>query len=374
LVITFSGKGEQIMKEEAYQKLAKVLDTLPNGFPATDTGLEIKLLKKIFRPEDAELFCDLRLDFETAQQISERTGRPLEGLESHLLEMQKRGQIFGIDFGGVHVFKMMPWAFGIYEFQLPHLDREMAALCEEFMGAHYVPQFLKTKLPLMHIVPVEKKIPAIQQAMPYEQVSRIIESSLSFAVCDCICKKQKHLLRHGCNKPLEVCMAFAPVPELFTNIDHYRVLSKEEALDILAKAEAAGLVHMTWNIQGGHYFICNCCGCCCPNLEAINKLGSRVSEAVNSSYFALINLDECNACGVCKDERCPVNAIEQAEGSYSIIAEKCIGCGLCATTCPVDAISLVRKKAEDLVAPPANELEWYLQRADLRGVDISKYK
>ena len=86
------------MNASVYQNLAKVLDTLPNGFPATDSGVEIRLLKRIFRPQDAELFCDLRLDFETAQQISERTGRTLEGLEEHLTEMQKRGQIFGIDF------------------------------------------------------------------------------------------------------------------------------------------------------------------------------------------------------------------------------------------------------------------------------------
>ena len=55
------------MTEEVYGKLAKVLDTLPNGFPRTESGVEIKLLKKIFQPEQAELFCDLRLAFETAE-------------------------------------------------------------------------------------------------------------------------------------------------------------------------------------------------------------------------------------------------------------------------------------------------------------------
>ena len=79
------------MSKAIYQKLANVLDTLPNGFPATDSGVEIRLLKKIFRPRDAALFCDLRLAFETAQQIAERTGRPLEGLEDHLTEMRQRG-------------------------------------------------------------------------------------------------------------------------------------------------------------------------------------------------------------------------------------------------------------------------------------------
>ncbi len=63
------------MSDEIYRKLAKVLDTLPNGFPAREDQLELKLLKRIFEPEQAELFCDLRLAFESAQQIAERTGR-----------------------------------------------------------------------------------------------------------------------------------------------------------------------------------------------------------------------------------------------------------------------------------------------------------
>ena len=130
------------MTEEIYLKLAKVLDTLPNGFPTTESGVEIKLLKKIFRPEDIDLFCDLKLSFETAEQIAERTGRSIDGLEDHLLEMWQRGQLFGTNLGGIMVFKMVPWAFGIYEFQLPHIDREMATMCDEYMKV-FGKQFFK---------------------------------------------------------------------------------------------------------------------------------------------------------------------------------------------------------------------------------------
>ena len=57
--------------DDIYRRLAGVLDTLPNGFPATDNGVEIDLLKKIFTPEQADLFCDLRLEFETAAAVAE---------------------------------------------------------------------------------------------------------------------------------------------------------------------------------------------------------------------------------------------------------------------------------------------------------------
>ncbi len=78
------------MVDEVYQRLAQVLDTLPNGFPATDSGVEIKLLKKIFSPEQAELFCDMRLTYEIAEKVAERTGRPLEGLADKLFSMWER--------------------------------------------------------------------------------------------------------------------------------------------------------------------------------------------------------------------------------------------------------------------------------------------
>ena len=54
--------------------------------------------------------------------------------------------------------------------------------------------------------------------------------------------------------------------------------------------------------------------------------------------------------------------------------ERCIGCGLCVTTCPSEAVSLVRKAPEDIVPPPRDEMEWHETRARLRGVDISRYK
>ena len=201
------------MSDEVYHKLAKVLDTLPNGFPAAESGIEIKMLKKIFRPEEADLFCDLRLTFETAEQIAERTGRPLEGLEEMLTIMWKRGQLFGVGLG-IKVFKMVPWAFGIYEFQLPHMDRELAEMCEEYMEV-YGQQFFENKPQLMQVIPIEREISAMQEALPYEKVSPIIENGESFLLMECICKKEQGLLDNRCESPLEVCLGIAPVPGVF---------------------------------------------------------------------------------------------------------------------------------------------------------------
>ncbi len=358
------------MQSNVYEKLADVLDTLPNGFPRTDSGIELRILERIFRPEDAELFCDLRLHFETADQIAKRTGRPLEGLEAHLIEMGKRGQIFDVDLGGVHIFRMLPWVFGIYEFQLHRLDRELAEMCETYNQV-FGRQFFQTKPQLMQVVPIEKEIEGTHEALPFERVSTIIENGKSFMVQDCICKKERGIMDHPCTRPLEVCMAIAPVEGVFDKNEHGRKLTKQEAYALLEECEKQALVHLTWNVQNGHYFICNCCGCCCGVLRSAGAWGA--SSIVRSSFYAQIDPDACVACGVCAEERCQVNAIEEGDSAYRVIREKCIGCGLCVTTCPSDAIRLVRKPAAEIEPAPKDEMEWYITRSKARGRDIQRF-
>ena len=360
-----------MMSGDVYHRLARVLDTLPNGFPATDSGIEIKLLKKIFRSKDAELFCDLRLNWETAQQIAERTGRSLEGLEDHLNEMHGRGQIWGVDVAGVKIFKMLPWVFGIYEFQVHHMDRELAEMWEEYAPEFGEP-FFKNKPQLMQVIPIEGEIRATHEALSYQKVSSIIESGKSFMVQDCICKKEQGLIDNPCDRPLEVCMGIAPIEGVFDNIKNGRKLSKQDAYDLIQKCEEDALVHLTWNVENGHFFICNCCGCCCGILRSMNEWG--ITDAVNSFYLAEIDPEVCAACGTCADERCQVNAIEDSGDAYRVIKEKCIGCGLCISNCPSDAIQLVRKPPEKIVTPPKDEMDWYEKRGNHRGVDFSAYK
>ena len=359
------------MGDEIYHRLAKILDTLPNGFPSTESGVEIAILKKVFSKENAELFCDLRLSFETAEQIAERTGRPFEGMEEALIDMWKLGQILGVDMGEVKIFKMMPWVFGIYELQSDRMDREFAEICEEYFDS-FGRQFFMNKPQLMQVVPVEKEISAIQEALPYEKVSTIIRNGVSFGLGDCICKKKERLLGKSCDKPTEVCMGIAPVPGVFEKGHWGRPISKEEAEEVLKKAEDAGLVHMTINSETEHFYICNCCGCCCGVLRSVNEFG--ITDAVNSHFFAEIDHDKCVGCGLCADERCQVNAIEADDDFYRVIKKRCIGCGLCVSSCPEGAATLERKTGDELIAPPEDEKEWFERRGKNRGVDFSLYK
>ena len=361
------------MSDDVYRKLAKVLDTLPNGFPPTESGVEIKLLEKIFDPDQAELFCELRLAFESAEQIAERTGRPLEGLEEKLIAMTGRGQLWGIQLGETWLFKMMPWVFGIFEFQMPHMDRELAEMTEEY-HKDFGPEFFSKTPQMMQTLPIEEEISSEQQALPYEKVSSLIENGQSFLVNECVCKKEHDLVDHPCDRPLEVCLAIAPVEGVFDNPSHGRTITREEAYKLLAECEENGLVHMTGNTQSDRFYICNCCKCCCGVLRGINELGIPATSVVNSHYYAEIDAEECNSCGVCADERCQVGAIDETDDAYEIVREKCIGCGLCITTCPEEAIRLKRRPESEITDPPLDQEQWYKERAQVRGVDFSKYE
>ena len=159
------------MRDDIYRKLAKVLDTLPNGFPATESGLEIKLLEKIFTPEEADLFCDLRLKFETPIQVAERTGRPLEWLDEMLTRMwREKGQIQGVELGPTRVFKMLPWVIGIFEMQVDRMDEELAQLCNEYYE-HFGKQFFARGPRLMRTIPIEQDVTPSQQTLSYDRVS-----------------------------------------------------------------------------------------------------------------------------------------------------------------------------------------------------------
>ena len=359
------------MNDNVYYKLAKILDTHPSGFPATEDGLEITVLKEIFTPEQAALCCDLRLTSETVEEISTRTGRPEALLNEILPTMLERGQI-GIEQTEKGLaYKMVPWAVGIFEYQLPRLYPRLAELIYAY-NLVFTPQFINRKPHFLQVVPVEEEIPTAQTALPYERVSAIVENGLSFLINECVCKKTMNVMGRQCKHHLEVCLAISQEPNAFDEFPIGRKIDKAEAYDILKKAEDDALVHMVDNIESNHTYICNCCACCCGVLKSINVHG--LVDAVNTHYFAKIDPEVCESCGTCASERCQVGAIIQCDDNYQVLMEKCLGCGLCVQSCQTGAIQLVRKPDQDQTVPPKDLNRWFEQRGKNRDVDFTHIK
>lgn len=356
------------MAADVYQRLARKLDELPSGFPATESGVELKILQKIFTPEDAEMALKIRPVPETAEAIAERLGEPVSEMKTTLDNMAAKGQIGCFKMAGQQMYMLFPFVIGIYEFQLNRIDKELADLFEE-----YVPSLFRTvggyEPAFARVVPVNTTINADLQVHRYEDMRRVIEEAKSFRVQECICRKERALEGHPCEHTLENCLGFSNEENAFDNLPLQRgkIISKEDALKVLSDAEEEGLVHCTYNVEEGQVFVCNCCPCSCGILRGVKEHKAPYMLA-KSNFVAQIDQESCESCGVCKEERCPMDAIVEEEDVYSVQAERCIGCGVCAVSCPTEAISLIQRPEPDI--PPANLLDWRVKRAASRGIEI----
>jgi electron transport complex protein RnfB len=138
--------------DNTYKQLAEQLNALPNGFPPTDDGRELKLLAKLYTPEEAGLAAQLLPSLETVEEIAARTGRDTEELRQQLKAMSRRGLVETGRKDGVLGFKLLPFVVGIYEMQVGTMDVELARLFEDYF--QQFSQVLRVKPQVHRIIPV----------------------------------------------------------------------------------------------------------------------------------------------------------------------------------------------------------------------------
>jgi electron transport complex protein RnfB len=331
---------------EVYERLRERLDMFPQGFPKTKSGIELEILKKLFTPEEAEIMLFLRPYPELVAAVSERMGRGESKMADILYQMSKKGLILRGTIQEQTFYFMAPWMVGIWEFQLKNLNQDNILLYEKFFQEGMVPERSRTETAGFRVIPIERELKDTTQVQPFERVSEIIESSHRFAVADCICRKEATMMGHGCDKLLEACMTFDLAADYYIENGLGREISKQEAHEILIKAEESGLVHHSSNHKGSKMFICNCCGCCCKALAHLNKYNNPAAIA-HSNYYAEVDAESCTACETCL-ERCQVNAVRMEDDVSVIAKDGCIGCGLCASSCPTESITMVQKQPKDM--------------------------
>jgi ferredoxin len=187
--------------------------------------------------------------------------------------------------------------------------------------------------------------------MLLSEIEEMIDAAAHIAVLPCDCRR----LGQNCNRPVETCIYLDDSALEALDRGHGRRLNKEEAKKLVNWTDKKGLMHTAdgqWQTRGLHA-ICNCCACDCYPFRAARELGSK-GVWPKSRHIALHNRDQCSFCGTCV-KRCHFGAF-YFDGSMVEIkgklmknvrfdAEKCWGCGLCANTCPSEAILLIPSKS-----------------------------
>jgi ferredoxin len=331
--------------------------------------VEVRLLEKMFTPEEAALAAVMRLKPEPAADIAARAGVDPKQAYRQLKGMVRNGLITARRAGRQLGFELMPFVVGIYEMQLPRMDAEMAALFEQYFEETQGYGIVNEAPAVHRVIPVEEAIPVGAEVYSYQRASELIQTAKSWGVRECICRVQQDLVGQGCDHPLEVCLVFAPVEGAFEHSPIDRALTEGEALDILQTAREAGLVHTVGNYRDGHFYICNCCTCSCAILRSMARFG-QLSAVAHSDFYAVADEALCAGCGDCV-AACQFGALALSEDVCAVDRQRCVGCGLCTDVCPSEALHLERRPGHETAPLPVDLHDWMVRRSKERGISIA---
>ncbi|HNX23402.1 MAG TPA: 4Fe-4S ferredoxin, partial [Spirochaetota bacterium] len=186
-----------------YLKLRERLDTYSFGFPATQSGVEITLLKKLFSESDAEFFLNLSQKLESAEDIASRLNLPSDKIKERLEEMSGRGLLFRQESDGKCRYGAIPFMHGIAEFQVRRIDKELSSLLGRYFEEGFNKNIADNAELFLRVIPVQKYIDIEHHIASYNDVSAILDKVDVIAVTDCLCRKQKKFTGAGCSRPSE---------------------------------------------------------------------------------------------------------------------------------------------------------------------------
>jgi len=356
-------------EDEIYRTLQRHLDKGPYGLAAAPSGSDLALLKLLFTPKEARVAANLSLiSLEPAAKIHRRLKKSgikmtPDEVKNELDRMVFKGTVLVYRQGyKENRYKNAEVSAGaIIDFQVDRLTPELVAAYhryhEEILSRPQRPRGARSILPL-RTVPVAKSIPQPEkfQVSTYDDVRHILDSSPGpFAVANCLCRQLKDRQGSPCrHSPLrETCLQIGTDHArqyVEMGIAHY--ISKEEAYEVLEKAQQAGFIVQPENSLHPET-ICCCCGDCCLLLSRITKM-PRPAALYASNYFVEVDTTRCIGCGVCV-KRCQLEARVIKEGVAFVNLDRCIGCGNCVVTCEPQATRLIKKK--NTPVPPRDKDE-----------------
>ena len=341
--------------DKVYTDLQAHLDKQAVGFPATKSGVEIRILKELFNPDQASLALHVNYKPQSARDIfnSQKDGGiTMEKVSNMLEEMDSNGAIGSMEKNGTKYYYTMPLLVGIVELHNSKATPQFSADFNEYMKGEFGKAYASTSVSQMRTIPVEKSIRVENHVTTYDHIRDVIASTEGpIAINPCMCREGAAKRGQPCHvtKRKETCMTFGDWARRAIEGGRSREITHEEALEIIRQNEADGLV-----LQPTNYlkidFVCSCCGCCCGILKR-QKMLPKPAESWAHNFYAAVDTEICTGCGTCV-EKCQVNAVKiDEQNRYSTInLDRCIGCGNCVASCPSEALRLVKKEKETV--PP----------------------
>ena len=287
----------------------------------TYTDPEYRILDPIVTDDMCRVMMHLRL--ETDRPVGEVAKRCKESeafVQEQLDKLVAAGIVRSRKVDGVDCYYYPIWVPGIMEGILSNREQcdrypDLGYCFEEYTRrrlAMVAPVFNsgKTGMCFMRVMPVMSAIENNSRTASYDEISTLIENATAISVGPCSCRRARRLMGEGCGHLEEdMCMYLNDNAITYSKSGAHRLISKEEAYEVLRRAEDNGLVHEINQTPGFEEStaICNCCGCSCFALRIAEMF--RAKNAIRSNFAAKIDKEKCVACGQCV-ENCQTNAIK----------------------------------------------------------------
>ena len=278
---------------------------------------EYKILEPIVDDDMCEIMMHMRLEANrTAEDIAHRAKKDIDFTREQLNKLRVAGVIRNRMVDGKECWYYPIWVPGIMEGVLSNREQcdKYPVLGECFeaytrVRVSMLAPFMDVGMNLMRVIPVQSAIENNTRKASYDEVAKIIDDAWAVSVGPCSCRRARRLMGEGCGHlEDDMCMYVNDNAINYSDTGSHRLITKEEAYEILKRAEENGLVHEL-NVTPGYddtTAICNCCGCSCFALRIATYF--HAPDAIRTNYIARVDKEKCVACGQCV-ENCQLNAV-----------------------------------------------------------------
>ena len=316
-------------KENLFKLGKKMTDRIPYKLglkPMTEDCPEYWGMANILTDEMVEVALTMKQRTPTSlRELVERTGKDEQHLEELLQEMATIGLLeYGWE-GKEHTRENKRYVLPLFvpgAAELFNMNNTVVSehpeVCDFFERMTRLPlEGLTEMIPPggagvgMHVIPVEKAIPAQSQSLSIEHISHWLkkyEGHLGVGICSC--RRAQSVRGEGSGDvESEWCIGVGDFADYVNEVGTGRPISYEEAMEILQKAEDNGYVHQITNIDGENkiFAICNCAPGVCYALRTSQLFNTP--NMSRSAYIAHVDKENCVACGKCV-EVCPAGAVK----------------------------------------------------------------